>query len=165
MCFCLHCLCHSLVNHSKDLLHVLIHHIGDADSRNYFEKVGRDASVQAWHTFMRYDVFELTHHGQFGFTLSDSWKNKGEQWKLQKLTNGTDHLLNNFNGLVHSNCLKPIIHSISHPVPACESGSEQGDMMPAGHRCWKQCHNRAGPKLLGLLNWHSTSGARHSSWS
>lgn len=66
------CVCRiSLVNHSKDLLHVLVDHIGDADSRNNFEEVGRDASVQTWHTFMRYDVFELTHHGQLGFTLSN----------------------------------------------------------------------------------------------
>lgn len=50
---------------------MLIHHIGDADSWNDFEEVGGDATVEAWHTFMRYDVFELARHGQFGFALSN----------------------------------------------------------------------------------------------
>lgn len=59
------------VAHSKDLLHVLVHHVGDADCRNYFEEVGGDAAVQTRYPFMRYDVFELAHHSQLGFTLSD----------------------------------------------------------------------------------------------
>ena len=49
---------------------MLVHHIGDADSWNDFEEVGGDAAIQAGYTFMRYDVLELAHHGQLGFTLS-----------------------------------------------------------------------------------------------
>lgn len=64
-------LCLSLVTHSEDFLHVFVHHVGDADSWNDFKEVGSDAAIQARYTFTRYDVFELAHHGQLGFTLSD----------------------------------------------------------------------------------------------
>lgn len=64
-------LCLSLVTHPEDFLHVLVHHVGDADSWNDFEEVGGDATVQARYTFMRYDVFELAHHGQLGFIRGD----------------------------------------------------------------------------------------------
>lgn len=50
---------------------MLVHHIGDADSWDNFEEVWGDATIKARHAFMRYDVFELAHHGQFGFVLSD----------------------------------------------------------------------------------------------
>ena len=63
--------CLILVTHSKDFLHVLIHHIGDADSRDDFEKVGGDTTIQALYAINGNDVFELAHHGQLGFTLSD----------------------------------------------------------------------------------------------
>lgn len=55
-------LCISLLTHAKDFLHVLIHHIGDADSRNDFEEVRGDATIKARYTFMGYNVFELAHH-------------------------------------------------------------------------------------------------------
>lgn len=61
----------SLVTHPEDFLHVLVHHVGDADSWNDFEEVGGDAAIQAGHTFLRYDVFELAQHGQLGFTFSN----------------------------------------------------------------------------------------------
>lgn len=64
-------LCLSLIPHPEDFLHVLVHHVGDADSRNDLEEVGGDAAIQARYTFMGYDIFELANHCQLGFTLSD----------------------------------------------------------------------------------------------
>lgn len=69
----------SLVTHTEDFFHVLVHHVGDADSWNDFEEVGGDAAVQAGHTFMRYDVFELAQHGQLGFTFRDGWKKRNDE--------------------------------------------------------------------------------------
>lgn len=69
-------LCLSLITHPQDFLHVLVHHVGDANCWNDFEEVGGDAAIQARYTFVRYDVFELAHHGQLGFTLSNGWKKR-----------------------------------------------------------------------------------------
>lgn len=55
---------------------MLIHHVGDADSWDDFKKVGGNASVQAGHTFLRYDVFELAHHAQLGLPFCGGYKKK-----------------------------------------------------------------------------------------
>lgn len=57
------------------------------------------------------------------------------------------------------------VNLVSNLVPACVFGLEPGGMTPAGRRCWTQYRSPAKPKLLGLLNPHSTSGARRSSGS
>lgn len=55
---------------------MLIHHVGDADSWDDFKKVGGNATVQAGHTFLRYDVFELAHHAQLGFPFCGGYKKR-----------------------------------------------------------------------------------------
>lgn len=55
---------------------MLIHHVGDADSWNDFKKVGGNSTVQAGHTFLRYDVFELAHHAQLGFPFCGGYKKR-----------------------------------------------------------------------------------------
>lgn len=65
-----------LITYPQDFLHVLVHHVGDANCWNDFEEVGSDAAIQARYTFVRYDVFELAHHGQLGFSLSNGWKKR-----------------------------------------------------------------------------------------
>lgn len=60
-----------LVSHAEDLLHALVHHVGDADGRHHFEEVGRDAAVQARQPLAGDDVSELAQHGQPGRGLAE----------------------------------------------------------------------------------------------
>lgn len=62
---------------------MLVHHVGDADSWDDFKKVGGNASVQAGHTFLRYDVFELAHHAQLGLPFCGGYKKKEEKNEAQ----------------------------------------------------------------------------------
>lgn len=64
------------ISNPEDFLHMLVHHVGDADSWDDFKKVGGNASVQAGHTFLRYDVFELAHHAQLGLPFCGGYKKK-----------------------------------------------------------------------------------------
>lgn len=63
---------------------MLVHHVGDADSWDDFKKVGGNASVQAGHTFLRYDVFELAHHAQLGLPFCGGYKKKGGKKKVNE---------------------------------------------------------------------------------
>ena len=60
----------SVEAHPKNLFHVFVHHIGDADRRDDLEEVWRQASVQPRYTFVEHDVFKLPQHGQSLLTLA-----------------------------------------------------------------------------------------------
>lgn len=50
---------------------MFVHHVGDADGWDDLEEIRGDATIKAGYAFVRYDVFELSEHGQLGFTLSN----------------------------------------------------------------------------------------------
>lgn len=55
-----------LIFDPEHLLHVFIHHVGDADSRDDFEEVRSDSPVESGDSLMTHDVSELSQHGELG---------------------------------------------------------------------------------------------------